>query len=235
MNITKILALNLIGLTVSGFAFAQSPDLNSADRKQQIKDRAQIERQNFVEEIRERRETNKTDLEDRREAFRVDLKTRKDSTKADFESRREEFKNKVQSIRDERKRDLLQKINDRLSSLNERMTGQLSELVDRIEGMLQRILARVNALETEIDLADVRAAIGGAEVAIAEARSAIADQAGKIYVIDITSEEALRADAKAAKDALQGDLRRTRESVRSAHEAVKSVGAALARLRGAVE
>jgi len=234
-KIKQAVALSLIGFSFSGLALAQVTDLRAPNSERpEVKVRIQAERQNFVDNLRDKREAAKNELDAKRGAVRSAVIDRKEAARTEFESRRAEFETKLNTIRDERKRNLVQKINNQLADFNERVTGHFGEVIDKLSAALQRIIARVNqAEERDFDVTSVRTAIANAEAAIANAKNSVVEQAGKSYIIEITDEATLRAAAKAAKDALQADLRKVREIVKIAHDAVRRAATAFASIRGA--
>jgi len=74
-----------------------------------------------------------------------------------------------------------------------------------------------------------RAAIDEANVVILTAKTAIEDQAGNTYTIQVNTEEELKTDVGRAKQALRDDLASVRSAVKAARDAIRESVTTLAR------
>lgn len=136
-------------------------------------------------------------------------------------SRQAELKAKLQTFRDQRKAQLVERINTTLSMINQKMTEQMMKHLDRMTTILNKLDDRVNKPTSDIkDPNLAKAAIADARAAIATASAAVQNQATIDYTIHVSTESAVRADAKAARDKLHADLRTVRELVIKAKQAV---------------
>ncbi|MDP3993918.1 MAG: hypothetical protein Q8P75_02995 [bacterium] len=178
-----------------------------------------------VEARRETIEQRRTEFEGRVEQRRADLKTR-------IEQKRAELRERLQTIRDENKRRIVERIDRQMDALNERMLKHFEAVLNKLEGILSRISDRADRAESNgSDVSSVRSAITEAQDKIAAARSAITNQTGKTYTIEITGEERLKVDVGSARRALHSDLVKVRETVKAAHAATKNAATALAKVK----
>jgi len=151
--------------------------------------------------------------------------------KNQIEARREELKQKLATIRDERKKQTTERIGAELQKLNERITAHFSNVLEKIENALERVNSRADKAEANNrDVRAVRTAISEAETAITDARTAASAQAGKVYTLEVTTEDALRVDVGRARQTLHTDLSAVREKVKAAHEAVRKAAVSLAQI-----
>ncbi|MDZ4243933.1 MAG: IPT/TIG domain-containing protein [Candidatus Doudnabacteria bacterium] len=177
------------------------------------------------EEFKARMEQKKAEFEERIEQKRADLKTR-------IEQKRAELRGRLQTIRDENKRRIVERIDRQMDALNERMLKHFEAVLNKLEGILSRISDRADRAESNgSDVSSVRSAITEAQDKIAAARSAITNQTGKTYTIEITGEERLKVDVGSARRALHSDLVKVRETVKAAHAATKNAATALAKVK----
>jgi len=96
---------------------------------------------------------------------------------------------------------------------------------------LKGISSRADKAEAHgLDVSGVRALVVNAETAIASARDSIADQAGKTYSIDITTEDNLRSDVGETRKMFRGDLDALREIVKDVRSVIREVAVGLAQI-----
>ena len=152
--------------------------------------------------------------------------------KEEIETERESLKIRLEKIKDERKKESVEKIDQRIDALNEKMMRHFSSVLNKLEDMLIKITERADraSVERGLDVSSVRSSIDNAHVVIASARSAIESQLGKTYAVSITTEENLRIDVGKTRQVFGADLAKVRDSVKSAHSAVKDAVVALAQI-----
>lgn len=195
-----------------------------------LKDAAGI-RGRAKEAIEARRENLKILLEEQRLEFRKMIQAKRKELRDSIRAKREELRARLQEIRDKRKAEIMERIYDRLNALNERLTNHFMSALEKMESVLININSRADKAEANgRDVSAVRAAIETAHRAINDARTAVEEQAGKTYSIDVTDENSLRVDAGAARQALRDDLAAVRAAVKSAHDAVRNAATTLARI-----
>jgi len=200
----------------------------------ELKDRAVQIRTLNKEDIKifeQKREELKDEIERKREEYKKEIENRREEAKQVFEIKREELKNRLLNIKDERKKKAVENIDEHIKNLNERMTDHFSNVLDKMEEVLKGISSRTDKAEAHgLDVANIRALVVNAETAIASARGSIAEQAGKVYDIDITTEDKLKSDVTEARKALRGDLEILKEVVKKAHNAIREAAVSLAQI-----
>ncbi len=111
------------------------------------------------------------------------------------------------------------------------MVEHFSEALDKMGEVLKGVSSRADKAEAHgLDVSNVRALIVDAEVAIDSARASLVDQAGKVYSMDINTEDTLRSDVGEVRQAIRGDLEAIRETVKLAHEAIRAAAVGLAQI-----
>lgn len=183
------------------------------------------------EDLQTKRQEMKEMMQAHREEQREKLDQKRANAKEKIAEHRAELKEKLKAIRDERKQRAVERIQDRLTALNERMTNHFTAVVDKIENGLEKVVSRTDkAEEAGRNVASVRSAIVKAEAAIAAARTAITNQAGKVYEVQVRQEDTLKADVAASAKALHADLTTVKRAVQAAHQAVREAATTLARV-----
>ncbi len=128
---------------------------------------------------------------------------------------RGEFRQKLQTLKDERKKKIVERADLKLAEINKRRTDAMMRHLDKMSEILAKVKARGG--DTTV-----------AEAVVAEARSAVAAQAAKIYTIIITTEDKLRINVGETMRALMTDLRKLHEEKivaarKAVSDAIKSV------------
>jgi DNA repair exonuclease SbcCD ATPase subunit len=166
-----------------------------------------------------------------RQEFKSSVETKRAELKAKIAEERDQLKSRLAKIRDERKKQTVEKISQRLEELNENRVAHFTEVLNKLDKTLERIISRTDkAASRGLDVSAVREAINTARTAIAAGRNAVNAQAAKVYQIGITTEERLRADVGAARQALHDDLVKVRDVVKAARDAVHNAAASLAKV-----
>lgn len=140
------------------------------------------------------------------------LDNRLETRLENLEQKREQYRERLQNLKDEKKQQILEHISNRIKVLNDRITKTMLRMVERLEALLKKIKDRVPAVDTT-----------AAQAKIDEAKTAIATQATKEYIIEFTDETGLRAGASAAKQQFRADIQAVREKIRTARQAVADV------------
>lgn len=141
---------------------------------------------------------------------------------------REKFQEKLKTISDEKKQDRIEEINTHFESINKRYTNMLLNVLSKYEAILKRIITKTSDLaKGGTNTASIDADITDAEFAIDEAKDLISKQADTDYTVTITTENALKQSILETRSHLHTDLKAARESVRLAHEAIKTAAQTL--------
>lgn len=207
------------------------PDAVRQDAARPAPDAIRPDRDAIRENLIQRREEARRVIEERREAIRVQVEGQQQVAREAVEAGRVELRERLRNIRDERRREAVGRIYEQINALNRRLTDRFLATLNQIEEALGRVKLRTdNAEANGLDVAVVRSAIANAEQAIADSRAAVALQAGKIYEMVITTEEALRVDVGAVRQMLRQDLAAVRDTVFAARNAVREAAVALAQI-----
>ena len=172
-------------------------------------------------------EQKKAEFKNKVETARTELKTR-------IETKKQELKTKLAKIKDERKKQVVEKIDGQLDELSKRRLNHFSQVLEQIEKVLDKISGRsAKAKDNGRDVSTIETVITEAEKVIAASREAVKTQAGKTYIITITTETALRQDVSKARQALHADLVKVEDTVKAAREAVRKAATTLAQIPNA--
>ncbi len=153
-----------------------------------------------------------------REAKRQDKveerKARIEEKKQRIASKTAELKVRLSEFRDKKKTALVEKINNSLNTVNDKQTASMQKHLEKMDELLTKLEERVNNKAAEgKDISSASSALALSATQIATAKSAVSVQADKDYAIDVSTESAVRADAKTARDALHADLKQVRQLV----------------------
>jgi len=145
----------------------------------------------------------------------------KDELKDKMMEARNGFKAKLQGIKDARKQKTVENIDSRISEMNKKRTDMMSEKLTRMTSILEKISAKATALKTEgKSTTTLEADILAATTAIDTAKTAVTDQAAKDYVMNVTTDAALKTGAKTLVTTFITDIKATMEKVILAQKAV---------------
>jgi DNA repair exonuclease SbcCD ATPase subunit len=250
----SVVAANLIALA----AFAQEEGLVGAREairdarkdartnievlRKEAQEAAQKTRQEVGSQIKDLRGETKQALEakraelaglakEKREDFRESVKVKREETKKKIEDERARLKEKLAKIKDERKKQIVEKVAQQIKELNERLTNHFTDVLEKLRKILARIDERINkAGERGLDVSTVKKAAELTNAEIKKAEEAIKAQAAKVYSVNVTTEEKLKVEVGAAREAFNKDIRGLRDIVQAARNAVHNVATALAKL-----
>jgi ABC-type transporter Mla subunit MlaD len=162
-------------------------------------------------------EDKRAQLEERRENIQSKLEMRR----TEIASKTAQLRLRLQQFKDQTKASLVDRINTVLDQINQRQTQQMKKHLEKMSDILDRVGNRVNQVSSDgQDTASASAAVADAREAIASASAAVDEQMTNDYTIEVSTESAVRADAKEARDALHQDLRDVRSLVIAAKQAV---------------
>jgi DNA repair exonuclease SbcCD ATPase subunit len=181
-----------------------------------------------LESVNERLMEHKQSREDLQELIRQ----KKAALRTQTQNKRAEFETNLQTIKDQRKRQLTERIDERLILINQKGTTRLESAIEKLEELLDKFSERVSLAQAEgKDTTEANNAILAAEEAIADAKQAVAGQAGKVYVAQISDEEVLKNSIGDTVLALRQDLKATFDAVKVAKQKVMDVARSVAKLR----
>ena len=196
------------------------------ERVGEIKNLPTEERDEMLKAIIEER---KNEFRERAEEWKRSFEEKRAEWKANIETKRAELKEELQKIKDERKKQVVEKIDEQIAALNERMLNHFSKVLDQMETVLTNISTRADRAEARgVDTTGTRGAIEDTYAAIEVSRAAIEAQFDKVYTIEIGSEETLKVDVGEVRRMLHDDLESIRNTVKEAHDAIRSAAVMLA-------
>ncbi len=227
---------------VSAENIAAEPLQNARLRTMEGKENAK----NAIEVQKERAEKIKEEVKQRAQKAQERIKEARKNAEEKAKDMREKAKQRISEIKDKKKQEMAQKIASQFERINKIWTDHFAKVLDRLDAVLQKIKSRTQkAGENGKDVSVVNTAIANAEAKITQARSAVALQAQKTYVLNVsTAAEAtptnqdtlvisLREQFKTLKEQLHKDLTALRDgAMKSAREAVKSAFEALSKIPG---
>jgi hypothetical protein len=99
--------------------------------------------------------------------------------------------------------------------------------------ILEKILEKIEELKTaQTDTVAVETAVTAADTAITTAQAAVTAQAGKSYLVTLTTEAHVKNDVESMRKTLETDLKTTAQAVVAARKAVSTAIGELAKAKG---
>lgn len=176
-----------------------------------------------LEKIKIREDELENLFENRKERLNEELKTRREEAVEKFKEEREAFKEKVSQIRDTKKKAVVTRIDSKIAEINKKRTEQMTERLSKMSEILDKVGVRSSESSTTgKDVSAVDTLVSAARIAVTSAQTAVSTQAGKVYVADIASEDAIGDAMNTALKSLQTDLTAVQKLVKSAQLAVQS-------------
>lgn len=213
-------------------------DAASANREElkakaiEVKGAMKDELEAKAKDIRAKMEARTKELKDKMEAraedFKKKLELRTEETKKKMEMGRAEFKKKLETVKDEKKKQIAERLDSQMAELNSRRVQNFTDTANRLNEILNKIVTHTDKVELAGgDVSSVRTSITAAQGATESARAAITTQAGKTYVVAITTEANLKNDVGAVRQKLETDLKTVRVALQSVRDAVKKAAQSL--------
>jgi hypothetical protein len=165
--------------------------------------------------------------------FFHEIESKRASASAAFKKERDAFKARLAIIKDTAKQTKLQNLDTLLSQVNTNRTTAMTNHLNQMDQILAKISAGLTTLSTGgTDVTQAQSAVDAAATAISVAKAAVAAQAGKEYVIGITSENNLGNDVGRTRSQLASDLQAVEATITQARKAVAAAIRAYAQLKG---
>ena len=192
------------------------------------------ERREDIRELNEDRAENlRRFYQEKREELRDDIAENREQAREEFKEKKQEFRERLAEIRDEKKKDILEHLDSRLNEINVDRVDQMTKHLNTISEVLEKVVARAAQANADgKDTSGVDAAVTSSQAAISAAQSCLTVQAGKQYVIELTTEENASTDAGRVNQQLRSDLVACHQLVVAARQSVRSVVHALAQAIG---
>ena len=154
------------------------------------------------------------------------MKEKMTDAKTEFKDKmtqaREAFKEKLATIKDQKKQERVTNIDSRINEMNQKRTTEMAKHLERFGMVLSKISSRAATLKASGKVTTaLDADIASAQTAIDAAKAAILAQAAKDYVVNVTTEIALKGAASTAIKGFFSDIKAVYEKVVAAQKAVQ--------------
>lgn len=117
-----------------------------------------------------------------------EVKRVRDEAQARVKQVRESLQQRVDKIQNTTKRTLAARVLNQLDNINKVWTSHFALILDHLDNVLKHIESRTDKAQANgRDVSSVRAAIQKAKEAISSAREAVAEQAKKTYLVDVSA------------------------------------------------
>lgn len=145
------------------------------------------------------------------------------------DAKRTELQQKLAGIRDNQKTAIVQRLDSRFVNANNLATDRWTSALEVMSSMLERASSQAADLkDSGVNTFALDSALTRAQTALTTAETAVATQAQKTYVLNVTTEEALKMNVGSTVSQFRLDLSNTYNSVVAAKQALKQVMASLA-------
>ncbi len=135
---------------------------------------------------------------------------------------RDAFKEKLATIKDQTKQARLTNIDSRISEMNQKKTTEMAKHLERFSTVLSKISSRAASLKASGKVTTaLDSDIASAQAAIDAAKAAILAQSAKDYVVNVTTEAALKGAASTAIKTFFTDIKAVYDKVIAAQKAVQ--------------
>lgn len=156
-------------------------------------------------------------LEKRREAARERFNARRDK----IASKEAALKERLTVFKDQRKAQATERINKNLNLVNDKRVATMRKHLQKMSELLGKLNSRVNTAKTSgKDVSEAQAAMASASASLASASAALDVQTEKDYSLNVSTESAVRQEAKASRDNLHTDLQNVRKLIVEAKQAL---------------
>jgi len=231
----KKIAVSLIvlGMMAFGAVSLAAPKATgtSVNLGQNILDEIKRNRIMTREEFEAKTAEIKNLMEQKQAELRNQIQTKREKLQAQIEAKRKELRNRLAKIKDEHKKQIVERVYIQVNELNKRITDHFLNVLERLEKVLERISSRAAKAEANgQDISAVKTAITEATNAINAAKTAVQNQASKVYSVTVNTESSLKTDVGKTRQTLHNDLKNVFNLVRTAQEAVRKAATTLAQI-----
>jgi len=134
-----------------------------------------------------------------------------------------QFREKLKTVADARKKTIVSNVDAKMSQINTQRTDVWTNQLNKMSQILERVSVQASGAGAGgSDTAAVDEAIISAQTAIQAAQDAVTAQAGKQYVVAITTENALKATVATTTRTFKQDITSVQRSITEARNAVHS-------------
>lgn len=192
------------------------------------------EQKEKIEATKQIRKTTQEEYKAKKELLNEQIKEKREQAKERFTKAREDFQNRLDTIKDERKKQIVENLDSRFSTVNTNRTTAMSNHVAKMEEVVTKISETLTERSAQgVDVSQAQSALSAAQVSVSAAKTAVTNQAGKEYIIAVTTEDKLKDSVERIRTQLENDLKTTQDTVKKAREELASVIQTIARIRKA--
>jgi hypothetical protein len=138
----------------------------------------------------------------------------------EFKKERDAYKEGIKTIKDAKKKSIVESVDTKLSSLNKTKTDALLTKITTASEILSKASVKAGLSASP----EITNAISLAEGAVTAAKTAVLTQAGKDYVISVSTDSAtLKTNVHTAITQLESDIKAVSDLVNTAKKQIQSV------------
>lgn len=157
-----------------------------------------------------------------KDAMKEKMTEAKTEMKDSMSQAREAYKEKLATIKDEKKQERITNIDSRINEMNKKRTTEMAKHLERFGMVLSKISSRAATLKASGKVTTtLDSDIASAQAAIDAAKAAILTQSAKDYVVNVTTETALKGAASTAIKGFFADIKVVYDKVIAAQKAVQ--------------
>lgn len=200
-------------------------------QKEEVKNEFKSAREGIKEVQKNKLESMLQNIKEKRAMLKTQIEANKEETKIKVEAAKNNLQLGLAKIKNEGKKISTENIVNTIQKLNAKMTETLNDKIDKLENVLVSIDSRISKAEDkDIDVTNVKLEVLKAKESIDKARVIVAEQAKKVYEVNITSEANLKTDMKTLRDTFVKDIKTVRDSVKSVDQRVHDIAVSLAKV-----
>jgi hypothetical protein len=156
-----------------------------------------------------------------REQFRNTIQAQKIHAVEASQAARVQFREKLATITDAHKKAIVTTVDTKISQINTTRTDAWTNQLSKMSQILERIISQASvATASGHGTAAVDGSVASAQRAIEAAQAAVTDQAGKQYVVSITSENTLKTTVATTTRTLRQDITSVQNTISAARNTV---------------
>ena len=168
-------------------------------------------------------ETAREQFLKRREDARANGSQIQSEVQAEIDAQRQVFRQRILQIQDEAKQKAIERIDNKIQVTNQSITDRFADILENLESINTRIESKSQELQAAgKDTQSLDQAIDKSTEAITTAKAAVKTQASKDYIIDIQSDDTLKASATQTVSSFRTDINELRTQITEARSDVIS-------------
>lgn len=165
--------------------------------------------------------------------FNDELEKHRKEASAGAKTKRDEFQKKLQTLQDTRKKEILSRLDGKIKEIEDRRIKALTGHLNNISEILDKISVRADKLKVNgKDTSVVDAKLADCRNDVTNAQAALTAEAGKQYIITLSSANTAKVDAGATLHQLETDLKAVGDKILTARKCVADSLKELAKISG---